>query len=162
FGRSRSRAPAIAAAFFVTGYLVVWGLLGVPAHAIEQVASWAAPRIGSWSGPIAGVLLIACGIYQLTPWKDACLRHCQLPHLFLGHHWRDGFGGALLLGAQHGLYCAGCCASIMAVLLVVGVMDMSWMVGLSALIFLEKVVPAGRVVGRVAGCLLCVAGAMRL
>ena len=165
FSRSRRGRPTLAALLFVVGYLIVWGLLGVPAHAIERTTAWVAasvPTIAPWSGRIGGALLVLCGLYQLTPLKDACLRHCQLPHLFLGHHWRDGLGGALLLGAHHGLYCAGCCASIMAVLLVVGVMNMTWMVALSALIFLEKVLPAGLVLGRLAGCLLCAAGVARL
>ena len=164
FSRSRGGRPTVAATLFVVGYLVVWGLLGVPAHAVEKSAAGvvaAVPQLVPWSTRIGGALLVLCGLYQLTPLKDACLRHCQMPHLFLGHHWRDGLGGALL-GAHHGLYCAGCCASIMVVLLVVGVMDVTWMVGLSALIFLEKVLPAGRLVGRVAGLLLCAAGVARL
>src|SRR3989442_162927 len=89
-------------------------------------------------------------------------RLCRVPLLFLGHHWRDGAGGALLLGAHHGLYCAGCCASLMVVLLVVGVMNVGWMVALSALIYLEKVLPAGGRVGRLAGLGLCAAGAARM
>jgi hypothetical protein len=114
------------------------------------------------AAPAGGLVLIACGLFQLTPLKDTCLRHCRLPFLFLGHHWRDGLGGALLLGAHHGLYCAGCCASLMVVLLVVGMMDLAWMVGLSALIYLEKVLPGGALVGRLAGIALCGAGVTRI
>jgi predicted metal-binding membrane protein len=105
---------------------------------------------------------VLCGLYQLTPWKEACLRHCRLPHLFLGHHWRDGAGGALLLGAHHGLFCAGCCASLMLVLLVVGVMHVGWMVALSAVILLEKTLPGGPALGRLAGVALCAAGLARM
>ena len=86
-------------------------------------------------------------------------------HIRQGHFGRtrlDGLGGALLLGAHHGLYCAGCCASLMVVLLVVGVMNVGWMVALSALIYLEKVLPAGGLVGRLAGLVLCAAGAARM
>jgi predicted metal-binding membrane protein len=160
FTRTRGASTTLGAVLFVAGYLVVWGLLALPAQALLAVAGRlvAAPRLAA----AGGAVLIACGIYQLTPLKDACLRHCRVPHLFLGHHWRDGPGGALLLGAHHGLYCAGCCASIMVVLLVVGVMNVAWMVALSGLIFLEKVLPAGGLIGRIAGIALCVAGIARI
>jgi predicted metal-binding membrane protein len=161
FARARQGSALLGAAFFVAGYLVVWGLLGLPARVLllgaDRVVS-AAPQLAH----AGAAILIACGLYQLTPLKDACLRHCRVPHLFLGHHWRDGRLGALLLGAHHGLYCAGCCASLMIVLLVVGMMNLVWMVGLSALIFLEKALPGGIVVGRLAGIALCAVGIARL
>src|SRR5207249_1842983 len=159
--RTRQGHAGLAAGAFVGGYLVVWGLLGVPAEGLLAGAARlgaALPGLARLGGP----LLVLCGLYQLTPLKNACLRHCRVPHLFLGHHWRDGLGGALVLGAHHGLYCAGCCASLMMVLLVVGVMDVAWMIALSALIYLEKVVPRGALVGRVAGIALCAAGLARL
>jgi predicted metal-binding membrane protein len=161
FTRSRGGSTTLAAVLFVAGYLVVWGLLALPAQALLAAAARvtaAAPALAR----AGGAILVACGVYQLTPLKDACLRHCRVPHLFLGHHWRDGAGGALVLGAHHGLYCAGCCASIMVVLLVVGVMNVAWMVALSGLIFLEKVLPAGGAVGRLAGIALCVGGIARM
>jgi len=161
FTRTRGAPTGLAAVLFVAGYLVVWGLLALPAQALLAVAARLTAAVPALA-PAAGLILVACGIYQLTPLKDACLRHCRVPHLFLGHHWRDGLGGALLLGAHHGVYCAGCCASIMVVLLVVGVMNVAWMVALSALIFLEKVLPAGGLIGRVAGIALCVAGITRM
>ncbi len=155
--RTRRGHSGLAAGAFVGGYLVVWGLLGLPAEALLAGATHLAtalPGLARLGGPI----LVLCGLYQLTPLKDVCLRHCRVPHLFLGQHWRDGLGGALVLGAHHGLHCAGCCASIMVVLLVVGVMNVTWMVALSALIYLEKVLPAGGLVGRLAGLALCAAG----
>jgi predicted metal-binding membrane protein len=165
FGRPRGGGTIAAAVTFVAGYLVVWGLLGLPARALTEGADRllaAAPLLARMAAPAGGVVLVACGIFQLTPLKDACLRHCRLPHLFLGHHWRDGFGGAFRMGAHHGLYCAGCCASLMVVLLVVGVMDLGWMIALSTLIYLEKVLPGGRLIGRLAGIALCGAGMMRI
>jgi predicted metal-binding membrane protein len=159
--RGRGTSPAAAAAAFVAGYLVVWGFLGLPAKALMAGAAAvvaSTPALARASGAV----LVLCGLYQLTPLKDACLRHCRVPHLFLGHHWRDGVGGALILGAHHGLYCAGCCASLMVVLLVVGVMNVAWMVALSALIYLEKILPAGGGLGRVAGAGLAAAGAVDL
>jgi predicted metal-binding membrane protein len=163
--RPRSRRPLLAAGCFVAGYLAVWGLLGLPAHALlagahALGASW--PELAARAAPLGGLMLVACGLYQLTPVKQRCLRHCRAPHLFLGQHWRDGAGGSLALGAHHGLYCAGCCASLMGVLLVVGVMDLAWMIGLSLLILLEKLVPAGPWIGRAAGLALCAAGVARV
>ena len=161
FTRTRGAPTGLGAVLFVAGYLVVWGLLALPAQALITLAGRAAAAAPGLA-PVGGLILVACGIYQMTPLKDACLRHCRLPHLFLGHHWRDGLVGALFLGAHHGLYCAGCCASIMVVLLVVGVMNVAWMVALSALIFLEKVLPAGGLVGRAAGIALCAGGIARM
>ncbi len=161
FARGRGQGPMLTATFFVLGYLVVWSALGVPAHALLVAVAglrdaWAASA--RFAPMLGGALLIACGLYQLTPLKDACLRHCRVPQLFLGHHWRDGLGGAFAVGAQHGLYCAGCCASLMIVLMVVGLMNMAWMVGLSVVIYLEKIVPRGVLVVRAAGIALCAAG----
>jgi predicted metal-binding membrane protein len=161
FSRARHAPIALTATAFIIGYLVVWGLLGVPAQAVLALSAstvGAVPALARAAGPI----LIACGLYQLTPLKDACLRHCRVPHLFLGHHWRDGIAGGFLLGGHHGLYCAGCCASLMVVLLVVGVMNVGWMVALSVLIYLEKVLPAGLRLGRVAGVGLCAMGVAKL
>jgi predicted metal-binding membrane protein len=165
FSRPRGGSPTLAAGVFVCGYLVVWGLLGLPARALTAAADWlvaASPALARGAAPAGGLVLVACGLFQLTPLKDACLRHCRVPQLFLGHHWRDGLRGAFQLGAHHGLYCAGCCASLMVVLLVVGVMNLTWMVGLSALIYLEKVLPGGHLIGRLAGLALCAAGVMRM
>jgi predicted metal-binding membrane protein len=159
--RPRRRRIVPATATFVAGYLVVWALLGLPARGLVDAAARLVATVPALAHG-AGVVLVACGLYQLTPLKDACLVHCRVPQLFLGHHWRDGLDGAFLLGAHHGLYCAGCCASLMVVLLVVGMMNLAWMVGLSALISLEKVLPAGRLIGRLAGFALVAVGVARV
>ena len=159
--RPRGRTVLPATLAFVAGYLVVWGLLGLPARGLVDGAARLVARVPALAHG-AGVVLVACGLYQLTPLKDACLVHCRVPQLFLGHHWRDGLDGAFLLGAHHGLYCAGCCASLMVVLLVVGMMNLAWMVGLSALIALEKFLPAGRLIGRLAGGALVAVGVARM
>ena len=161
FARGRTASPLAAAVAFVAGYLAVWGALAFPARVLVHAGDWLVATT-PWMARAGSVALVACGLYQLTPLKDACLRHCRSPHLFLGHHWRDGVGGALVLGAHHGLYCAGCCASLMVVLLVVGMMNVAWMVGLTGLILLEKAVPGGIVVGRAAGIWLCAVGLVRL
>lgn len=159
--RTRGRPVLAATLAFVGGYLVVWALLGLPARGLVDGAVRMVVKVPALAHG-AGVVLVACGLYQMTPLKDACLVHCRVPQLFLGHHWRDGLDGAFLLGAQHGLYCAGCCASLMVVLLVVGMMNLAWMVGLSVLIALEKVLPSGRLIGRLAGCALVAVGVARM
>jgi predicted metal-binding membrane protein len=159
--RSRGRAFLPVTLAFVAGYLVVWALLGLPARGLVDGTTRIVAKVPALAHG-AGVVLVACGLYQLTPLKDACLVHCRVPQLFLGHHWRDGPDGAFLLGAHHGLYCAGCCASLMVVLLVVGMMNLAWMVGLSVLIALEKLLPAGRLIGRLAGLALVAVGVLRV
>src|SRR5262249_22732371 len=102
----RGARTGLTATAVVAGYLVVWSFLGIPAQVLLDASASAVaalPALARASGPI----LIACGLYQLTPLKDACLRHCRAPHLFLSHHWRDGVSGAFVVGAHHGLYCAG-------------------------------------------------------
>ncbi|MCA9770797.1 MAG: DUF2182 domain-containing protein [Myxococcales bacterium] len=163
--RPRASSLGLATAALVTGYLVVWGLLAFPALGALRGAralADAVPAFARWSGVATGAALVLCGLYQFGPWKDRCLGHCRMPHLYLAHHWRDGVVGALFMGAHHGVYCTGCCASLMAVLLVVGVMDVAWMVGLTALIFAEKLLPGGPWIGRAAGLGLVALGALRV
>jgi predicted metal-binding membrane protein len=86
---------------------------------------------------------VAAGIYQLTPVKDVCLRHCRTPMHFLLHGWHEGSTGALRMGGEHGLYCVGCCWGLMVVLFTVGVMSLVWMAVIAGVIFAEKVIPYG-------------------
>ncbi len=163
--RGRVASTVAGALLFVAGYLVVWGLLGIPARALLGGVEWlgaAVPTVARWARPLGGAALITCGIYQLTPLKDVCLQHCRLPQLFLAHHWRDGLVGSFRMGAHHGLYCAGCCVSLMIVLLVVGVMNLAWMVALTAVIHMEKILPGGQLIGRVVGLAFCGFGVARL
>ena len=104
----------------------------------DGVLAW--DRAGRWA---AGAAIAAAGAYQLTPLKNACLRHCRSPLGFLLHRRRDGVAGAAELGARHGLYCIGCCAGLMLVLFAVGVMSVFWMAVIAAVIFTEKVLPGG-------------------
>jgi predicted metal-binding membrane protein len=110
------------------------------------------PRLGA-------ALLILAGVYQLTPWKDACLRRCRAPAQFLAAHWRAGPAGALRLGALHGLYCIGCCAPLMALLFVGGVMNLLWIAGIALFVLLEKTLPLGRAGRWVSGLALIATGA---
>ena len=87
---------------------------------------------------IAGVLLISAGLYQLTPLKGACLKHCQNPLTFILHHWRPGKAGAFRMGLEHGSYCLGCCVFLMALLFVGGIMNLIWIAGIAVYVAIEK------------------------
>ena len=155
--RRAERGAPTAVLLFGLGYFTVW--LGFSACA--TLAQWAlhdaallSPAMAAASGRVAGALLIAAGVYQLTPAKRACLQHCQSPVGFLMSHWRDGRGGALRMGFHHGLYCLGCCWALMGVLFAVGVMNLAWVGALTMFILLERIGRTGALVARVGGVLM--------
>jgi len=146
---------------FVSGYLVLWTLTGSVGYAADlaiQSLPTQFPALRTYAMIIGGVTLIAAGIYQLTPLKYHCLSQCRSPMGFLFSSWRDGHWGAFRMGVTHGLYCLGCCWSLMTVLFVVGSMNLLWMGILSAVIFVEKIVPQGVVIGKAAGVALILLG----
>ena len=98
------------------------------------------PWLTEWVVILIGVLLMAAGIYQLTPLKQACLVHCRAPFDFLTRHWSRG---PLRVGLYHGLFCLGCCGMLMALLFTFGMMNLLWIAALALLVLIEKVLPAG-------------------
>jgi predicted metal-binding membrane protein len=110
--------------------------------------------MGSRSRWLSGGVLIAAGLYQLSPLKNVCLAQCRAPASFLARHWRPHASGALRLGAQHGAYCVGCCWMLMALLFVGGVMNLIWIAALTTMVLIEKVLPRGQWIGRSAGVAL--------
>lgn len=138
---------------FVAGYLAMWSLVGLPAYALLA----ALPR-GMFESRLKGLALLIGGVYQLTPWKRACLGYCCPSLELLGQAWREGRAGAFAIGARNGAYCVGCCWGLMLVLLALGMMDPAWMVAVAAVVFVEKVVPRGAAVGRALGAVLVVFG----
>lgn len=153
--RRNGRSRAITAAF-VAGYLLVWGASGL---VVYGGAVYLGPHLPSGEAAVrlgAGLLAVA-GLYQLTPWKRACLRHCRSPLAFLAHHTtrlRRRGPAAFRVGAGHGLYCLGCCWGLMLVLIALGMMSLAWMAAVAAVILLEKVLPRRWPVGRAAGAVL--------
>ena len=125
------------------GYLSVWAAAGVPAYVLHELLPMSL-------GPVA---LATAGLYQLTPIKTACLRHCRSPADFLVQHWGRG---ALWLGVEHGLWCLGCCWALMIVLVMVGSMGLAWVVGVAALVALEKLSVRGALWARVSGVALLI------
>jgi predicted metal-binding membrane protein len=112
------------------------------------------------AGRIGGVLLLLAGVYQLTPLKNVCLAKCRTPTQFLLTSWRNGNGGALRMGIEHGVYCLGCCWMLFVILFPLGMMNIAALALLTALIFAEKVFPAGYRVSAVAGVALIAYGAL--
>ena len=152
-------SPAVL--MFGLGYLAVWAGFSACA-AIAQAALHETAMLSSAmaaSTPrLAGAILIVAGLYQLTPFKSACLSHCRSPLGFLLSHWRNGMLGAVRMGARHGVYCLGCCWALMCVLFAVGVMNLLWVAALTGFVLLEKIGPAGSVVARVAGVAIVIVG----
>ena len=144
----------LAAAAFVAGYLIAWTAFSVAASAAQVVlhrTTLLAPDMRLSSSALAGAILILAGIYQWLPVKNRCLSHCQSPLGFLSQYWREGALGGLLMGLRHGLFCVGCCWLLMALLFVVGVMNLVWVAALAALVLLEKLLGRGALLARVAG-----------
>ncbi len=153
--------PYGATGFFAAGYLVVWACFSVVAVA----AQWWLTQNGvlsammqATSGKLAGGLLIAAGLWQLTPIKQACLRHCRSPVQFLTRRRREGNYGALAMGLEHGAYCLGCCWLLMALLFVGGIMNLYWIAGLAVYVLGEKLLPVGQRIGLAAGAALVLWG----
>jgi predicted metal-binding membrane protein len=137
--RSRGEGvlPTVA---FVAGYLTVWTAAGlVPLAAFQFLNSSLGMSLGTWLPRLGGAVIVLAGAYQLTPLKDVCLRACRSPLGFvLTHDFGGGAPSAARAGLSHGLYCLGCCWALMAVLAVLGLMNIAWMAAFAAVFFLEK------------------------
>ncbi|HUF52902.1 MAG TPA: DUF2182 domain-containing protein [Dehalococcoidia bacterium] len=147
---------------FAGSYMALWSATGLVAYGLavggdELAGQWSwlsdnAPRLG-------GGLLIIAGLYQLTPLKDICLSKCRTPMSFLMNSWRDGLGGAVRMGLEHGAYCLGCCWLLFLILFPLGMMNIAVLAIITILIFAEKALPLGRQLAYAAGAGLVVYGA---
>jgi len=146
---------------FLAGYIAVWtgfSLLATLAQWGLHEAAVLSPMMVSVSSLFGGLLLVAAGIFQWTPLKHACLKHCRSPLGFLLTDWEEGHAGAFQMGLKHGSDCAGCCWALMALLFVAGVMNLLWVAAIAAFVLIEKLAPAGHWVGRAGGGLLISGG----
>ena len=149
-----SRWAGSLAAVVAIGYFLVWlgfGVLVFGAGVEILRAAMASEALSRWIPGSAGVVLILAGVYQFTPLKQACLRHCREPLILLGEHWRAGVWGALRLGLHHGAFCALCCWALMAMQAVLGLMNLAVMAAVAAVIAVEKLWSCGPLLARVAG-----------
>jgi predicted metal-binding membrane protein len=159
----RDRAVAVPSWIFVAGYLLVWAAAGAAVYVVVQFVSDASDYVGTadrgaWGPLVLGTTLVAAGLYQFTPLKHICLRHCRSPLAFVALHWRDGPLGALRMGIAHGAYCLGCCWALFAILVVAGVMSLAWMLLLTLIVFAEKVLPHGQRISAAIGVALIAVG----
>jgi len=147
---------------FVFGYLLIWGGFSAIATSLqwsfEQFGVLSPMMLNSTSAMFAGAILLFAGAYQLTPIKQACLKHCRGPLEFLIFRWRPGAGGALRMGVHHGAYCLGCCWGLMAILFFGGIMNLYWIIGLALIVLVEKVLPIGPKLAGFTGAIFIVWG----
>ena len=139
---------------FVAGYLLVWGAFSVAATAlqVELIAAGWIDAMGVAAHPwFTAALLTGVGLYQWLPAKRACLAHCRSPVQFLVEAYRPGASGALLMGVRHGLYCLGCCWTLMLLLFVGGVMNLLWVAVIGAVVLVEKLLARGEWLRRAIG-----------
>ena len=159
---ARRRAPT-APLVFALGYLAAWAAAGLLAYALFDVAKALLGDQLGWDGAghwVAGGTLIVAAAYEVTPAKDACLGHCRSPLGFLSRSWSDGLSGAFTMGARHGAWCLGCCWALMASLFALGVMSLTWMAIVAAIIAVQKMLPWPRVATYGTAVVLVVVGVL--
>lgn len=145
--RRRGDRPYVPAAAFAAGYIVIWCAFSLAAAVGQWLLHRTAllsPMMASSSAALAGALLIVAGIFQFTPLKRSCLTRCRAPPEFIMTRWREGWRGAFGMGVEHGAFCAGCCWALMALLFVLGVMNILWIAALTVVVALEKMLPRAR------------------
>lgn len=156
--RSNGDAGAAAQVYtFAGGYLAIWTAFSLIATLAQRALAdqlLLSPMMELRSPVLGGGLLVAAGLYQLTPFKQTCLRSCQSPASFITSHWRPGRAGAWRMGLEHGLYCLGCCWALMLLLFVGGVMNLVWIAAITIFVLLERLFPSWIRGGRLSGVLL--------
>jgi predicted metal-binding membrane protein len=157
--------PYVATGFFAAGYLTAWGgfslLVAGLQWGLEQL-DLLGPMMTATNYWLGGVILLVAGLWQLTPLKGVCLRHCRSPLSFLAQQWRPGRLGAFRMGLAHGVYCLGCCWFLMGLLFFGGIMNLFWIAGLALFVLLEKTIPMGHWFGRIAGVCFAAWGVLLL
>jgi len=154
-------APIGTTTLFVAAYLITWTAAGLVGYGVFELGKALTGDVFAWdnAGPyLAGGVILMAALYQLTPLKDVCLRHCRGPFMFLMAHWHPGRTGALRMGLMHGGWCVGCCWALMAALFALGVMSIGWMAFIAALIAIEKLLPWKAIANRGIAILLLVLG----
>jgi predicted metal-binding membrane protein len=148
----------------LAGYLSVWAYFGLLAYGLLHAAVEQLPAARAASAGIGGALLMAAGAYQFTPLKAMCLEKCRSPYMFLVRHWRGRRArlDALRLGIRHGLFCLGCCWTLMLLMFAVGGANLGWMLALGVLMASERTTPLGRHLTRPLGGVLIFWGLLAL
>ena len=155
--QGETQRPLIPTGLFVLGYFLVWTAYSALAAMAQwglHVAALLSHNLVITSPLLGGVLLVAAGIFQWTPFRDACMSKCRSPLGFLMAEWREGRPGALIMGLKHGLNCVGCCWLLMLLSFVLGIMNMVWMAILTIFMLVEKAYPGSQWVSRTTGLIL--------
>ena len=157
----QQKRPYAPAGAFLAGYLLVWTGFSL----VATVAQWGLQKAALLSmmmkptgNVLPGIVLLVAGVYQWTPLKHACLRHCRGPLDVLIQGWKPGIRGALSMGIRHGAYCTACCWFLMALLFAAGVMNLLWVAVISVFVLAEKAAPRGELIARIGGALLAAGG----
>jgi predicted metal-binding membrane protein len=168
-GALRRRSPSTAMALplyaMAGGYLLVWVGFSVGAVVLQRLLTQTlllTPMMQMSGRSAIGATMLIAGLYQLTPWKRACLSRCRSPLAFVMERWRNGLAGALTMGLEHGAWCLGCCWALMLLLFAGGVMNLTIIVGLTAMVLIEKLTPLGVQTGRAMGSALIAGGVWML
>jgi predicted metal-binding membrane protein len=157
--------PYVPTGIFAAGYLMAWGGFSQLAAGLQwglEQLDLLGPMMTATNYWLGGAILLAAGLWQLTPLKGVCLRHCRSPLTFLAQQWRPGRLGAFRMGLEHGAYCLGCCWFLMGLLFFGGIMNLFWIAGLALFVLLEKAIPMGHWFGRIAGVCFAAWGALML
>lgn len=157
--RNSDKASIPATANFAFGYLLAWLAFSCLAVMLQWLTeSWGlldSMMMWSTNYALSTTLLIVASLYQFTTLKAVCLRQCRAPAEFISNHWKLG---ALRMGIKHGLLCAGCCWSLMALLFVGGAMNLVWIAGSSFFVLVEKLYPSVKSIVYISGVILVSAG----
>ncbi|MCJ8319497.1 MAG: DUF2182 domain-containing protein [Colwellia sp.] len=151
--------------FFVFGYLLIWTFYSLVITFLQyglHHLTLLSPMMVSANATFSALLLIAAGLYQNSSVKKKCLNYCRSPLSFITTQWREGIRGAVKMGMLHGQYCLACCWLLMALLFVTGVMNLQWILILTVLVLIEKLMPKGELFGKYLGFLLIAYGLFQL
>jgi predicted metal-binding membrane protein len=149
-------ARVVVVGAFAATYLLVWAASGLPIYLASLALMALAPATVAY---VTAGVLVAAGVFQLSPLKQVCLRHCRSPLGFLMGHWRGGWRGGLAMGWAHACYCLGCCWALMVVLVVAGAMGLPWVLLIACVVAAEKLLPGGERIARASGLALVLLGA---
>ena len=163
--KRQRQQPFVPTWVFVGAYLLVWTVMGVVAYAAAVEAERLAAQ-SMWimenAGRIGGMVLLAAGLYQLSPLKHRCLAKCRSPFAFIMSSWRNGYGGAFRMGLEHGSYCLGCCWLLFVILFPLGMLNVAALAAITALIFAEKSLPLGHRISQLGALMLIVYGLLAI
>jgi len=160
-----SKLVPATAILFASGYLLVWCGFSLAVTLLQwglDEAGLLSPNMAFGDATLAGAVLAFAGLYQWTPLKDTCLRHCRSPTEFLVRHWRQGTSGAVFTGMRHGIFCLGCCWMLMTLLFVGGLMNLAWVAVIALLVLLEKTILWGRRMSLLTGMVFIELGVLNL